>query len=68
MKKTLILAIVGLFSFVLGTVGLYVAMPSLAPAVVDSTRVKLDSLGLISSPPKNTLVSGMPAAFSDSLA
>ena len=66
MKKIVILAVVGLFSFVLGTVGLYVAMPKLAPAVVDSTRVKLDSLGLISSPPKASLRE-VGEAISDSL-
>jgi hypothetical protein len=47
MKKALIFTAVGLFCFVAGTVGIYVAMPALSPETVDSTRVRLDSLGLI---------------------
>jgi flagellar motility protein MotE (MotC chaperone) len=55
MKKIIFLAVLGLVSFLAGTVGLYVAMPRLAPQVVDSTRVKLDSLGLITIAPPETL-------------
>jgi hypothetical protein len=47
MKRILILATVGLASFMIGTAGVYLAMPSVAPDVVEQSRVRLDSLGLI---------------------
>lgn len=47
MKKALVFAAVGLLCFVVGTVGIYVAMPALSPERVDSTRVRLDRLGLV---------------------
>ena len=59
MKKVIFLAVLGLVSFVIGTLGLYVAMPKLAPTVVDSTRVKLDSLGLITIPQPETLTTNI---------
>jgi hypothetical protein len=67
MKKLILLAVVALVSFLIGTIGLYVAMPSLAPHVVDSTRVKLDSLGLIPSPPADSLTALADSAMIDSL-
>lgn len=51
MKKVIILAVAGVLSFVAGTAGIYMAMPTIAPAVVDSTRVRLDSLGLLPRTP-----------------
>lgn len=48
MKKVITLAAIGLLCFAAGTVGIYLAMPSLAPDKVDTTRALLDSLGLIS--------------------
>ncbi len=52
MKKVIILSVAGILSFVAGTAGIYVAMPTIAPAVVDSTRVRLDSLGLLPRTPE----------------
>lgn len=46
MKKVILLSVAGLFSFVASTVGIYLAMPSIAPALVAETRTHLDSLGL----------------------
>ncbi len=46
MKKVLTLAAIGIFGFIIGTVGIYIAMPSLSPDTVDGTRERLDSLGL----------------------
>lgn len=53
MKKAIILAVAGVLSFVVGTAGIYLAMPTIAPAVVDSTRVRLDSLGLLPRLPED---------------
>ena len=61
MKKIIFFSVLGLLSFLIGTVGLYVAMPRLAPTVVDSTRVKLDSLGLITVPQPETLATATAA-------
>lgn len=47
MKKIVILAVVALLSFALGTAGIYLAMPRLSPDTHDSTRIRLDSLGLL---------------------
>lgn len=47
MKKVIILSIAAILSFVLGTAGIYLAMPSLAPSVVDSTRMSIDSLAYL---------------------
>ncbi|MEX2400067.1 MAG: hypothetical protein WD423_04795 [Rhodothermales bacterium] len=49
MKRAIILTAIGLLCFVLGIVGIYLAMPSLAPDRVDATRARLDSLGLLQS-------------------
>jgi phytoene dehydrogenase-like protein len=46
MKKVVLISIAGVLSFVLSTADIYLAMPSLAPELVDSTRIQLDSLGL----------------------
>ena len=46
MKKVVLISIAAVLSFVLSTAGIYLAMPSLAPELVDSTRIQLDSLGL----------------------
>lgn len=48
MKKVALLSIAGVLSFVLSTAAIYLAMPSLAPELVESTRTRLDSLGLLS--------------------
>lgn len=53
MKKVLILVAIGILCFVVGTVGIYIAMPSLSPDKVDGTRVRLDSLGLIARSESN---------------
>jgi hypothetical protein len=56
MKKVIILSIAGILSFVLGTAGIYLAMPSLAPSVVDSTRTGIDSLGgLLAQTPSDSV-------------
>ncbi len=47
MKKVIILSAAGVLSFVLSTAGIYLAMPSIAPAIVHETRTHLDSLGLV---------------------
>lgn len=52
MKKVILLAVAGVLSFVAGTAGIYIAMPTIAPAVVDSTRIRLDSLGLLPLKPE----------------
>lgn len=63
MKKAIILAVAGILSFVGGTAGIYLAMPTIAPAVVDSTRVRLDSLGLLPLAPEDSVKRGLkPAA------
>lgn len=49
MKKGILLTVVGLLSFAAGTAGIFLAMPSIAPDVVDSTRVRLDSLSLVAA-------------------
>ena len=46
MKKVIFLVVAGILSFVIGTAGTYLAMPKIAPDVVDSTLARLDSLGL----------------------
>lgn len=46
MKKVIILVFVGILSFAIGTAGTYLAMPKIAPEMVDSTLARLDSLGL----------------------
>lgn len=61
MKKVLTLAAVAVLCFVLGTAGIYFAMPSLSPDRVDSTRVRLDRLGLLPGMEPD------PAALPDSL-
>lgn len=47
MKKVIILSAAGLLSFALSTAGIYLAMPSIAPAVVHETSIRLDRLGLV---------------------
>ncbi len=66
MKKVIIMSVAGVLSFVLGTAGIYLAMPTIAPAVVDSTRIRLDSLGLLPMTPEDSVKRGMkqPAAKS----
>lgn len=50
------LSAAGILAFALGSVGIYLAMPSIAPGIVDSTRVRLDSLGLLSAAMENHLL------------
>lgn len=61
MKKVIILVAAGVLSFVVGTTGIYMVMPNIAPAVVDSTRIRLDSLGLLARAFGDTLRAGVGA-------
>ncbi len=48
MKKVLLFLALGLASFAVGLIGVYLAMPSLAPKVVESTQQRIDSLAAAS--------------------
>lgn len=49
MKRMLIIGgVLGVISFIGGLAGFYLMMPSVAPTLVEQTRLELDSLGLIS--------------------
>lgn len=61
MKKVLTLAAVTILCFVLGTAGIYLAMPSLSPEKVQDTRARLDSLGLLTAAPVEPPAAPMPA-------
>ena len=67
MKKAIILAVAGVLSFVGGTAGIYLAMPTIAPAVVDSTRVRLDSLGLLPLASEDSVRRGLKSAHVTSI-
>lgn len=48
MKKVLLFLALGLASFAMGLAGVYLAMPSLAPKVVETTQQRIDSLAAAS--------------------
>lgn len=62
MKRALTLVGIGILCFLVGTVAIYVAMPSLSPDTVVSTRARLDSLGLIVSAPLEVAAPAIPEA------
>ena len=62
--KIIIAVVASIAFFALGLIGMYMAMPALAPDVVEETTARLDSLELARNPPDPMT---MPAALTDSL-
>lgn len=55
MKKLAMAGGLGVVSFFAGFIGFYLMMPSIAPDVVEETRLQLDSLGLVAYGPADSI-------------